>query len=73
MSVLINWRGGQDQDTASLRKFMETEETKETTGKLNVKLNHHLLCHLIQSCSQRPEHEYIFKENPHLYYIKEEN
>lgn len=50
---------------------METEKTQETTCKLNVKLNHHLLCHLIQSCSKLPEHESIFQGNPHLYLYKE--
>lgn len=52
---------------------METEKTKEMTGKLNVKLSPHLLCHLIQSCSKLPEHGPFFREIPIYTYIKKEN
>lgn len=38
---------------------METK-TKEMTGKPSVKLDYHLVCHLLQSRSKLPEHEDTF-------------
>lgn len=65
--------GRQDWDTGSLRQLMETKKKrqKKQRGKWVVMLNHHLLSHLVHSCSKLPECEHIFKENHHRYYITE--
>lgn len=65
--------GRQDWDTGSLRQFMETTKKRQKIqrGKWGVSLNHHLLSHLVHSCSKLPECEHIFKENHHQYYKKE--
>lgn len=60
--------GWQDQDSGSLRRFMQIK-TKEMTGKPSVKLNYHPVCHLIQSRSKF-EHEDTFFFSCSFFYFK---